>query len=179
MGFTSDHEVLTENRGWVPIAEISLADLVIQREEDGTKNAVHPTKIIQQNYDGPMYEIEHRDDGRTIIVDANHFLLGHIQYGINNDYGGPVKVFPVEKVYNYYVENDVKAEKDKWGFEDATIIITLTVSDGYDVVGLYDINKLESNPDPQKMVYSICVPSSVFLVRRTDSPSAYWTCSPK
>ena len=68
---TADHDVLTEQRGWVPIAEVTLQDRVAQlNRETNTMEYVHPLETLVFDQDGDMYEVE--SQGVSLHVTMNH-----------------------------------------------------------------------------------------------------------
>lgn len=65
-----DHQVLTD-RGWVPIAEVVVADKVATLSPTGTIEYQNPTAIHHYpDYEGEMYEIE--NSNISLNVTANH-----------------------------------------------------------------------------------------------------------
>ena len=68
---TADHDVLTEGRGWVPIAEVRTDDRVAQlNRETGTMEYVNPLETLVFDQDGDMYEVE--SQGVSLKVTLNH-----------------------------------------------------------------------------------------------------------
>ena len=68
---TADHDVLTEQRGWVPIAEVTLQDRVAQLNRDtNTMEYVSPLETLVFDQDGDMYEVE--SQGVSLHVTMNH-----------------------------------------------------------------------------------------------------------
>ncbi|GFR88367.1 DNA-directed RNA polymerase subunit beta [Elysia marginata] len=54
---TPDHDVLTE-RGWVPIADVTLSDTVAALAPGGILCFEKPTELFEYDHDGDLYEIE-------------------------------------------------------------------------------------------------------------------------
>jgi DNA-directed RNA polymerase II subunit RPB2 len=68
---TDDHDVLTENRGWVPIADVKLEDKVAQlNKETGAMEYVHPLETLVFDHTGKMYEVE--TQGVSLKTTLNH-----------------------------------------------------------------------------------------------------------
>lgn len=68
---TEDHDVLTMNRGWVPIAEIVLDDLVAQLNRQTSQlEYINPIETLVFDHDGEMYEVE--TQGVSQKVTLNH-----------------------------------------------------------------------------------------------------------
>ena len=68
---TDDHDVLTKNRGWVPIAEVTMADTVAQlNKETGCLEYVAPLETLVFDHTGEMYEVE--TQGVSLRTTLNH-----------------------------------------------------------------------------------------------------------
>ena len=68
---TADHDVLTEHRGWVPIADVTMNDTVAQLNRDtNTMEYVRPLETLIFDQDGDMYEVE--SQGVSLHVTMNH-----------------------------------------------------------------------------------------------------------
>jgi DNA-directed RNA polymerase beta subunit len=68
---TDDHDVLTLNRGWVPIAEVATSDLIAQLNRTTNKlEYVNPIETLVFDHEGEMYEIE--SQGVSQKVTMNH-----------------------------------------------------------------------------------------------------------
>lgn len=68
---TDDHDVLTLNRGWVPIAEIATSDFVAQLNRTTNKiEYVNPLETLVFDHEGEMYEVE--SQGVSQKVTLNH-----------------------------------------------------------------------------------------------------------
>lgn len=68
---TSDHDVLTRNRGWVPIHEVILDDEVAQlNRTTGCMEYVKPLETLSFDHDGDMYEVE--SQGISLKTTLNH-----------------------------------------------------------------------------------------------------------
>jgi len=68
---TSDHDVLTLNRGWVPINEVKNTDLVGQlNRTTNTLEYVNPLEILEFDHKGKMYEVV--TQGISQYVTLNH-----------------------------------------------------------------------------------------------------------
>ena len=68
---TDDHDVLTLNRGWVPIAEVVLDDFVAQLNPVNSQlEYVNPLETLVFDHEGEMYEVE--TQGVSQKVTLNH-----------------------------------------------------------------------------------------------------------
>ena len=68
---TDDHDVLTMNRGWVPISEIVIDDLIAQlNRQTGKLEYVNPLETLVFDHNGGMYEVE--TQGVSQKVTLNH-----------------------------------------------------------------------------------------------------------
>ena len=68
---TDDHDVLTLNRGWVPIANITLEDRIAQLNRTTNKlEYVNPLETLVFDHEGDMYEVE--TQGMSQKVTLNH-----------------------------------------------------------------------------------------------------------
>lgn len=68
---TADHDVLTENRGWVQIADVTMADRVAQlNRATGAMEYVVPLETLVFDQDGDLYEVE--SQGISLKTTLNH-----------------------------------------------------------------------------------------------------------
>lgn len=68
---TDDHEVLTETRGWVPIAEVTVYDRVGQlNRRSGCMEYVNPIETLVFEHTGEMYDLE--TQGVSLCTTLNH-----------------------------------------------------------------------------------------------------------
>lgn len=68
---TADHDVLTRERGWVPIPEVTMEDEVAQlNRETGVMEYVRPLETLVFEQDGEMYEVE--SQGVSLKTTLNH-----------------------------------------------------------------------------------------------------------
>ena len=68
---TDEHDVLTLNRGWVPIADVNVDDLVAQLNRQTNKmEYVNPLETLVFDHEGEMYEVE--TQGISQKVTMNH-----------------------------------------------------------------------------------------------------------
>lgn len=67
--YTDDHDVLTANRGWVPIADVKLSDKVASIVEDKLVYQ-HPVETQEFDYDGDLLTIE--SNQVSLNVTMNH-----------------------------------------------------------------------------------------------------------
>ena len=79
---TADHDVLTQRRGWVPIADVTMADHVAQlNRETGCMEYVQPLETMVFDHQGPMYEVE--TQGVSLKTTLNHRMWVKRRDGIN------------------------------------------------------------------------------------------------
>jgi DNA-directed RNA polymerase beta subunit len=146
---TPDHEVMTKNRGWVGIADVTKEDLVIQRGSNGQHEAVHPSALIDVDHRGEMFEIQ--SSQHPLLVSPNHMIWCR-KAGDTS--------FERREAHEVYADRGAM-----WEMEDG---------DGH-VVGITGIRRLAENPVGDK-IYCLTVPSHVFLVRRLgSSEGGLWT----
>jgi DNA-directed RNA polymerase II subunit RPB2 len=76
------HEVLTANRGWVSIAEVSKEDVVAQlNKELNQLEYVNPLEVMEFDHKGEMYEVE--TQGVSQCVTMNHRMWVKDRYSEN------------------------------------------------------------------------------------------------
>ncbi len=77
---TDDHEVLTNNRGWVSIADVRLRDEVAQLNRDtGKMEYVHPTDSMRFDYDGDMYSVHNENVSLFATMDHKMWFKANNQ----------------------------------------------------------------------------------------------------
>lgn len=134
---TDDHDVLTLNRGWVPIANVTMSDLVAQLHLQSRKiEYVRPIETLVFDHEGPMCQIETEHISQYIT--PNHRLYHDAGSGYNlaeaqHLVGNPIHLlsYNEEKYTSYESECEVQPGANFTG-----------------------------------KVYCLRVPSEVFLVRR-------------
>ena len=146
---TADHEVLTQNRGWVPITQVTTADLVAQLNPS-TKTAeyVHPKETFVFDHTDEMYTV-HTALG-TQYVTANHRL---------------------------YVKQDSSSESGLTAAKLCYVLQNVgfyLYDESMNLVKIDKITRDETNTVGDK-VYCLSVPSEIFLVRRLGSAQGMWT----
>ena len=68
---TDDHDVLTKERGWVAINNLTLDDKVAQlNKETGSMEYVNPKELFVFDHEGDMYEVE--SQGLSLKTTLNH-----------------------------------------------------------------------------------------------------------
>jgi len=88
---TSDHDVLTLNRGWIPINEVKDSDLIGQlNRTNNTLEYVKPLEILEFDHIGKMYNVE--TQGISQCVTLNHRMW--IQKRDKKDY----QLIPAEEM---------------------------------------------------------------------------------
>jgi DNA-directed RNA polymerase II subunit RPB2 len=139
---TEDHDVLTMNRGWVPIAEIVLDDLVAQLNRQTSQlEYVNPIETLVFDHHGEMYEVE--TQGVSQKVTLNHRMWVQKRDRPN---------------YELVLAKEIVGENVLFKSYDETSQSTYDVS-------FYMESSNVSN-DFRGKVYCLRVPSEVFLVRR-------------
>jgi DNA-directed RNA polymerase beta subunit len=139
---TDDHDVLTMSRGWVPIAEIGIDDLVAQLNRQTSQlEYVNPIETLVFDHDGEMYEVE--TQGVSQKVTLNHRMWVQKRDRPN---------------YELVLAKDIVGENVLFKSYDETSQSTYDVS-------FYMESSNVSN-DFRGKVYCLRVPSEVFLVRR-------------
>lgn len=153
---TADHDVLTQERGWIGIASLRDGEHVAQLAK-GTRTVeyVVPTARHQFDHVGEMYEIV--CEKGTLLVSPEH----KVYYGTKDLEGG------LELAKVLYERS---LTKKLWMYDELHQQHTIV-----------KITKYESNPCGDK-IYCVTVPNHVFLVRRINTstePSfaeqAFWT----
>ncbi len=73
---TADHEVLTYNRGWISIADVTLEDKVAQlNRETYAMQWVHPIDTMCFHYTGDMYTVNHPDISLFTTMDHRMYVI--------------------------------------------------------------------------------------------------------
>ncbi len=136
---TDDHDVLTLNRGWVPIAEITMSDLVAQLHRQSLKlEYVRPIETLVFDHDGEMCEIETEHVSQYIT--PNHRVYCK---GTNS---GLYQLIDAQNI----VDNQVHM-----------------LSYDFDNLQTYESEcRVQKSVQFNGKVYCLRVPSEVFLVRR-------------
>ena len=140
---TDDHDVLTMNRGWVPISEIVIDDLVAQlNRQTGKLEYVHPLETLVFDHTGEMYEVETQGVSQKVT-------LNHRMWIQKRD----------SPKYELIQAKDMIGETVSFKSYDINTE-TLYDSDSY----YMDYVNISKNFNGK--VYCLRVPSEVFLVRR-------------
>jgi DNA-directed RNA polymerase II subunit RPB2 len=146
---SEDHEVLTQNRGWIPIADITIHDLVAQLNRT-TKQLeyVNPKETFVFNHTEHMYMIH------TVL--GTHYVTGE---------------------HRIFVKDESSTEPNLIQAKDC-YVLQPTGLYMYDVsmnpIQINEITRDETNKVGDK-VYCISVPSEIFLVRRIGTSQGMWT----
>lgn len=136
---SADHDVLTEERGWVGIASVKQSDRVAQLNRGtGALEYVKPTAVLRFDHTGPMYEVI--CDAGSLLVSPEHKL-----------YVGAKDTQPylerADDLYNKF------AGKKYYMYDQLNQQHTIV-----------KLRRHESNPGGK--IYCVTVPSHIFLVRR-------------
>ena len=152
---TVDHDVLTEERGWVGIASLKKGEHVAQLGSNNAIEYVVPTELHQFDHTGTMYEI--LCETGSLLVSPEHRV-----------YVGTKDSQPILEMAKTLYE---KFTTKKWHMYGEIMQQHTIVS----------IKKYEVNPRGSK-IYCVTVPSHVFLTRRinvektpTFAETAFWT----
>jgi DNA-directed RNA polymerase II subunit RPB2 len=140
---TDDHDVLTLNRGWVPIAEVVKSDLIAQLNRTTNKlEYVNPIETLVFDHEGEMYEIE--SQGVSQKVTMNHRMWVQRRDQPN---------------YELIQVKDIVGENVIYKCYDTTFNNIFDSNECY-------MNSTNITTDFVGKVYCLRVPSEVFLVRR-------------
>lgn len=140
---TDDHDVLTLNRGWVPIAKVETSDLVAQLNRTTNKlEYVNPLETLVFDHEGEMYEVE--SQGVSQKVTLNHRMWVQRRDQPN---------------YELIQAKDIIGKNVIFKCYDTTINTVLDSDEYY-------MTSSNTTTDFVGKVYCLRVPSEVFLVRR-------------
>jgi DNA-directed RNA polymerase II subunit RPB2 len=136
---TDDHDVLTQNRGWIPINEIKLVDKVGQLNPiTNQMEYVNPVELFEYNMNNEdIYEVE--SQGVSLRTTLNHRMW--VQLGDKFD------LIEAKDIINKNVEY-------------------ATLDDNYASIKCDMSNKKEQVYKYSGKVYCIQVPTHIFMVRR-------------
>ena len=139
---TDDHDVLTMNRGWVPICDVKTDDLVAQLNRQTSKlEYVNPLETLVFDHTGDMYEVE--TQGVSQKVTLNHRMW--IKQRDCKDY-------------------ELMQAKDMIGKRVRFQSYNLEINQCIEIDHQCNTNEVTYNFEGK--VYCLRVPSEVFLVRR-------------
>ena len=149
---TEDHEVLTQNRGWVGITTVTTSDIVAQlNRTTNTLEYVNPTDVYDYDHTTEMYQI-------NTALGTQHVTDYHRIYCVSSAMPGPF-LLPAKYCYTL-----LEQTTDTFSLLDASM----------NPVPITSITFTPTNTVGSK-VYCLTVPSGVFLVRRTGSTTGMWT----
>jgi DNA-directed RNA polymerase beta subunit len=139
---TDDHDVLTMNRGWVPICDVKTDDLVAQLNRQTSKlEYVNPLETLVFDHTGDMYEVETQGVSQKVTLNHRMWIKqrDHADYELTQAQhmiGKRVRFQSYNLEINQCIEIDHQCNTDEitYNFEGK--------------------------------VYCLRVPSEVFLVRR-------------
>jgi DNA-directed RNA polymerase II subunit RPB2 len=139
---TDDHDVLTMNRGWVPISEIVIDDLVAQlNRQTGKLEYVNPLETLVFDHTGEMYEVE--TQGVSQKVTLNHRMWIQKRDSPNYELVQAKEIIDENVLFKSYDETSQTTSNNLYYMDSANISNSFTGK-----------------------VYCLRVPSEVFLVRR-------------
>jgi DNA-directed RNA polymerase II subunit RPB2 len=157
---TEDHDVLTSNRGWVPIKEVTKEDLVAQLNFKTARiEYVHPIDTYEFRHDAPLYEFEGTNFSQLV---TGYHRLPAFKEKVMFNFAEDIYYNLVNNGYDYpmYIHN-----------ED----FTHSSSDYYvNTATSYNVKRVE---EFKGNVYCLSVPSEVFLIRRNGKCSFTGNCS--
>jgi DNA-directed RNA polymerase II subunit RPB2 len=137
---TDDHDVLTKNRGWVPIAEIVVDDLVAQLNRRTSQlEYVNPLETLVFDHEGEMYEVETQWVSQKVTLNHRMWVQKREEY----------ELIQVNEILGEHVL--LKSYND---------VLETTTDQKY----FMDPSNISKNFSGK--VYCLRVPSEVFLVRR-------------
>ena len=152
---TVDHDVLTQERGWVGIASLRQGEHVAQLGRGNTIEYVVPRERLVFDHTGTMYEI---------ICDAGSLLVSPEHKVYVGTTGAPPTLEVASALYDRFTSK-------KWYMYD----------EHYQAHPIVRIKKHDRNPRGDK-IYCVTVPSHVFLTRRINigefpsfAETAFWT----
>ena len=70
---TPDHDVLTENRGWIPIADLTKDDKVATLEESGLVYQ-HPQEVVSFQHTGEIYHVKSQQVELSVTPDHRMYI---------------------------------------------------------------------------------------------------------
>jgi DNA-directed RNA polymerase II subunit RPB2 len=143
---TDDHEVLTTN-GWKSIALVTRDDKVCTLNENDSIDYVNPSETFVFEHNDEMYLISTKLG--TQYVTDNHRLYVKDSYGIRGLI--TAKLLHVSQNANFSL-----------------------ITNTFDDVPIISVTVTPTNEKGDK-VYCISVPSEIFLVRRKNEKTAFWT----
>jgi len=140
---TDDHDVLTLNRGWVPIAEVSTSDLVAQLNRHTNRiEYVNPIETLIFDHEGEMYEVESQGVSQKVT-------LNHRMWVQRRD----------QPSYELIQAKEIVGENVVFKCYDTTLNTVINSNEHY-------MTSANTTTDFVGKVYCLRVPSEVFLVRR-------------
>jgi DNA-directed RNA polymerase II subunit RPB2 len=161
---TEDHEVMTRNRGWISIRDVSVEDRVLQRNGDGSLSFQHPIDTIALPYTGSMFEFHTTLPSYTnLIVTPDHRMFVKLR---QDDTTTEFQILPAARVANLLTTHEVSSI-----WMESVELNTSTVRELIQIVG---VTLHDSNPGGSH-VYCIEIPSHVFPTRRATSNTAIMT----
>ena len=140
---TDDHDVLTLNRGWVPIAEVSTSDFVAQLNRHTNRiEYVNPIETLIFDHEGEMYEVESQGVSQKVT-------LNHRMWVQRRD----------QPSYELIQAKEIVGENVVFKCYDTTLNTVINSNEHY-------MTSANTTTDFVGKVYCLRVPSEVFLVRR-------------
>jgi DNA-directed RNA polymerase II subunit RPB2 len=140
---TDDHDVLTLNRGWVPIAKVSTSDLVAQLNRHTNRiEYVNPIETLIFDHEGEMYEVESQGVSQKVT-------LNHRMWVQRRD----------QPSYELIQAKEIIGENVVFKCYDTTLNTVIDSNEHY-------MTSANTTTDFVGKVYCLRVPSEVFLVRR-------------
>jgi DNA-directed RNA polymerase beta subunit len=158
---TDDHEVMTRNRGWISIKDVSLEDEVYQRNEDGSLEAHTPLNLIHLPYTGSMVEfITGHSSSTNLIVTPDHKMFVQLEQNGTFTEFHLLSALELMDILDKNIDTNVCMESMIDSVKHSVRISGYT---------LHEINPGGS------FVYCIEVPSHVFPTRRKNTSTVFMT----
>ena len=140
---TDDHDVLTLNRGWVPIAEVLTSDFVAQLNRHTNRiEYVNPIETLIFDHEGEMYEVESQGVSQKVT-------LNHRMWVQRRD----------QPSYELIQAKEIIGENVVFKCYDTILNTVIDSNEHY-------MTSANTTTDFVGKVYCLRVPSEVFLVRR-------------
>ena len=158
---TDDHEVMTRNRGWISIKDVSLEDEVYQRNEDGFLEAHTPLNLIHLPYTGSMVEFKTGHSSSTnLIVTPDHKMFVQLEQNGTFTEFQLLSALELMDILDKNIDTNVCMESMINSVKHSVRISGYTLH--------------ETNPGGS-FVYCIEVPSHVFPTRRKNTSTVFMT----
>jgi DNA-directed RNA polymerase II subunit RPB2 len=165
---TEDHDILTFNRGWVPINKILINDLVAQLNKETSKlEYVNPLEVMEFDHNGKMYDvitqgvsqcvtlnhrmwIKKRDSLKYELIEAEKIIGKRINFQSG---GSPINNKDIEIQIGNVLYNGLKCDA-------FLILFGIFIAEGWTYINENEyINRIEfaaNKPRVQKKLKEVC-----------------------